>query len=118
MFVGYRNELLRQPAVVGVHPAEGCEVVFAVRVETSRDDHQLRCKVINRRQPAVEHCARVAQRVGSSVVHKVVLPRSFHILAHDLDRAEASAEIVRFAASVLGPTDPGPSTTSKPEPNP
>lgn len=66
----------------------------------------------------VEHSGRVAQRVGSSVVHKVVLPRSFHILAHDLDRAEASAEIVRFAASVLGPTDPGPSSSSNPEPNP
>lgn len=69
----------------------------------------------------VEHSARVAQRVGSSAVHKVVLPRSFHILAHDLDRAEASAEIVRFAASVLGPTDPGPpashSSSSNPEPN-
>jgi carboxylesterase len=67
----------------------------------------------------VEHSSRVAQRVGSSSVHKVVLPRSFHILAHDLDRAEARAEIVRFAASVLGSTDPAPSSNaSKAEPNP
>jgi len=65
----------------------------------------------------VVHCDRVAQRVGSSSVHKVVLPRSFHILAHDLDRDQAQAEIVRFAMSVLGPTDPTPSS-STPEPNP
>lgn len=69
----------------------------------------------------VEHCDRVAQRVGSSHVHKVVLPQSFHILAHDLDRAQAEAELVGFAASVLGPTDPVPSPQSSaptPEPNP
>jgi len=69
----------------------------------------------------VEHCDRVAQRVGSSQVHKVVLPRSFHILAHDLDRAEACAEIVRFAVSVLGSSDSIPSSSpssSTSEPNP
>lgn len=69
----------------------------------------------------VEHCDRVAQRVGSSRVHKQVLPRSFHILAHDLDRAQAQAEIVGFAASVLGSGDPTPSSSppsSTPEPNP
>jgi len=68
----------------------------------------------------VEHSGRVAQRVGSSMVHKLVLPRSFHILAHDLDRAEACAEIVRFAASVLGSADPSPPTShsSNLEPNP
>jgi carboxylesterase len=68
---------------------------------------------------SVEHCARVAQRVGSSSVHKVILSRSFHILAHDLDREQARAEIVRFAASVLGSSDPAPSSNaSNPEPNP
>jgi carboxylesterase len=69
----------------------------------------------------VEHCDRVAQRVGSSQVHKVVLPRSFHILAHDLDRAQAQAELVRFATAVLGTTEPLPSpphATPTPEPNP
>lgn len=57
----------------------------------------------------VEHSARVAQRVGSSAVQRVVLPRSFHILAHDLDRDQACAEVVRFATSVLQPHDPEPS---------
>ncbi len=53
----------------------------------------------------VELADRVAQRVGSSVVHKVLLPRSFHILGHDLDREQACAEVTRFALTVLGPTD-------------
>lgn len=65
----------------------------------------------------VEHSARVAQRVGSDVVHRVVLPRSFHILAHDLDREQARAEIVRFAVSRLGATDPLPSPASAPSSN-
>ena len=60
----------------------------------------------------LEHSSRVAQRVGSHVVHKVVLPRSFHILAHDLDRDQARAEIVRFAVSVLGSADPTPSSST------
>ena len=57
----------------------------------------------------VEHSARVAQRVGSSAVQRVVLPRSFHILAHDLDRDQACTEVVRFATSVLQPHDLEPS---------
>jgi carboxylesterase len=65
----------------------------------------------------VELSARVAQRVGSSRVHKVVLPRSFHILAHDLDRDQACTEIVRFAVAVLGQSDP-PTVPINPEPNP
>jgi carboxylesterase len=67
----------------------------------------------------VEHASRVAQRVGSSSVHKVVLPRSFHIVAHDLDRDQACAEIVRFATAVLGQSDPTTTSTpaSNPEPN-
>lgn len=56
----------------------------------------------------VAQADRVAQRVGSEAVHKVVLPRSFHILAHDLDREHAAAEIVGFAQSVLGPPDATP----------
>lgn len=66
----------------------------------------------------VEHADRVAQRVGSSHVHKVVLPRSFHILAHDLDRERARTEIVGFAASVLGPNDPSPPAPPAPSSSP
>jgi carboxylesterase len=55
---------------------------------------------------AVAHVDRVAQRVASSRVHKVILPRSFHILAHDLDRERACTEVTRFATAVLGETDP------------
>ena len=55
---------------------------------------------------------RVAQRVGSDRVHKVVLPRSFHILAHDLDRERACTEVVRFARSVLGDPDPSDNLTT------
>lgn len=63
----------------------------------------------------VEFADRVAQRVGSSHVHKVVLPRSFHIVAHDLDREHAQAEVVRFALTVLGPPTPeGKTTTAEP----
>lgn len=66
----------------------------------------------------VEHADRVAQRVGSSHVHKVVLPRSYHILAHDLDREQACTEIVGFTASVLGSTDPSPPPHSVPSSSP
>lgn len=55
---------------------------------------------------SVQMAARVAQRVASSQVRKVVLPRSFHILAHDLDRDRACSEIVNFALNVLGSPDP------------
>lgn len=54
----------------------------------------------------VELADRVALRVGSSSVRKIVLPRSFHIIAHDLDRQRAQDEIVRFALRVLGSPEP------------
>ncbi len=57
---------------------------------------------------------RVAQRVASNRVRKVVLPRSFHILAHDLDRERACAEVVQFAVAVLGDPDPAPPSPSEP----
>jgi len=52
------------------------------------------------------HSARIAQRVGSSRVRSVLLPRSFHILGRDLDRDQVCAEVVRFAVATLG--DPRP----------
>lgn len=62
----------------------------------------------------VQLADRVAQRVGSSAVHKIILPRSFHILAHDLDRERACDELVGFALSVLGRPDPNETTTETP----
>jgi len=62
----------------------------------------------------LEHADRVAQRVGSHHVHKVVLPRSFHIVAHDLDAERARAEVVDFALHVLGPPDPCDKITTEP----
>ncbi|MCX4240271.1 alpha/beta hydrolase [Paraliomyxa miuraensis] len=58
----------------------------------------------------VELADRVAQRVGSRTVHKIILPRSFHIIAHDLDRERARDEIVGFCLSVLGRPVPPPTT--------
>lgn len=55
---------------------------------------------------SVSFADRIAQRVASARVEQVVLPRSFHIIAHDLDRERACAEIVRFTISILGPPDP------------
>ncbi|MCA9654503.1 MAG: alpha/beta fold hydrolase [Myxococcales bacterium] len=54
----------------------------------------------------LELADRVAQRVGSASVRKVVLPRSFHIIAHDLDRELARDEVVAFARRVLGEPEP------------
>ncbi|MEM6995142.1 MAG: alpha/beta fold hydrolase [Myxococcota bacterium] len=54
---------------------------------------------------------RVAQRVSSARVERVVLPRSFHIIARDLDADRACAEVTRFVQSVfasLPPTTPTP----------
>lgn len=59
---------------------------------------------------ALDHTAppelseRVAQRVGSERVERVILPRSFHILARDLDRERLCAEVSRFTRSIFGPT--------------
>ncbi len=63
---------------------------------------------------SVSFADRVAQRVASERVEQVVLPRSFHIIAHDLDRERACAEILRFTLSVLGEPDP----TEDPSPEP
>jgi carboxylesterase len=49
-----------------------------------------------------EGSARVAQRVGSVTVRRILLPSSFHIVALDLDRARACAEVVEFATTALG----------------
>jgi carboxylesterase len=51
---------------------------------------------------APENSARVAQRVGSSTVRRILLPSSFHIVALDLDRARACAEVVEFVTTALG----------------
>lgn len=53
----------------------------------------------------VHLASRVAQRVSSAQVRKVILPRSFHILAHDLDHEQATDEVVRFVQRVLGPAE-------------
>lgn len=45
---------------------------------------------------------RVSQAVASERVRRVVLPDSFHIVGVDLDRPQASAEVVAFARAVLG----------------
>lgn len=50
----------------------------------------------------VELADRVAQRVASPSVRKIILPRSFHIITHDLDRDRARDEVVSFALRVLG----------------
>lgn len=62
----------------------------------------------------VEHSARVAQRVSSSSVRRVLLPNSFHIVGLDLDRERACAEVVDFAISVLGAPHPTPSPEEDP----
>jgi len=49
-----------------------------------------------------EHSERVAQAVASASVRRVLLPRSFHIVGQDLDRAQVCAEVVGFARGVLG----------------
>ncbi len=54
----------------------------------------------------VTYADRVAQRVASARVEQVVLPRSFHIIAHDLDRERACAEVLRFTVSVLRGSEP------------
>jgi len=57
---------------------------------------------------ALDHVApaelsdRVAQRVSADRVERVVLPRSFHILAHDLDRDRLFTEVLRFTHSIFG----------------
>jgi carboxylesterase len=57
---------------------------------------------------ALDHTARladserIAQRIGSTSVRRVVLPRSFHIIGRDLDRDRMSREVVEFVLSVLG----------------
>jgi carboxylesterase len=51
-----------------------------------------------------EHSERVAQAVGSALVRRVLLPRSFHIVGDDLDRAQVCSEVVEFARAVLGDT--------------
>lgn len=48
----------------------------------------------------------IAQRVGSERVELVVLPRSFHQIALDLDRDRACAEVARFVDSVFVPATP------------
>ena len=56
---------------------------------------------------ALDHTAppelseRVAQRVSAQRVERVVLPRSFHLLARDLDRERLCAEITRFTRSIF-----------------
>ncbi|TPV93319.1 MAG: alpha/beta fold hydrolase [Myxococcales bacterium FL481] len=54
---------------------------------------------------AAEDSARVAQRVASADVRRVVMPRSFHLLPRDLDADHACDEIVAFADRVLA-SDP------------
>lgn len=57
-----------------------------------------------------EHSERVAQRVSSARVERVLLPRSFHIIGRDLDRERVCAEVTRFVRSVL------PTTAHRPSP--
>ena len=58
---------------------------------------------------ALDHTApaelseRVAQRVSAERVERVILPRSFHILARDLDRDRLRAEVTRFTHSIFTP---------------
>jgi carboxylesterase len=60
-----------------------------------------------------ELSARVAQRVASAEVTRVVLGNSFHILALDLDRERVCAEVVAFARRHL----PSPPQVPRPEPS-
>ncbi len=48
----------------------------------------------------VELSAEVSQALGSSRVEREILPRSFHGVGLDLDRAQACASIVRFIDSL------------------
>ena len=58
---------------------------------------------------ALDHTApaelseRVAQRVSAERVERVLLPRSFHVLARDLDRERLLAEVSRFTESIFTP---------------
>ena len=54
----------------------------------------------------VEHSERLAQRIGSAIVRRVVLPRSFHIVGRDLDRDRVCQEVHRFTAEMLAPSSP------------
>jgi carboxylesterase len=47
--------------------------------------------------------ARVAQAVSSADVQRIVLPRSFHHLAVDLDRDQVFEAILAFSRRILGP---------------
>ena len=49
----------------------------------------------------VEGSARVSQALGSSSLRRVVLPRSYHHVARDLDAERARSEVVEFARQVL-----------------
>ena len=46
--------------------------------------------------------ARVSQALGAAEVRRVILPRSYHHLARDLDADQTCAEVVTFAARTLG----------------
>lgn len=63
---------------------------------------------------------RVAQRVSSPRVEQVVLPRSFHLVALDLDRERLCDEATRFCTSVLGNPEPSAqaNATTQPERRP
>ncbi|GEM_PF-267903 len=44
--------------------------------------------------------AELSQRIGSSVVQRVVLPRSYHLIPRDLDSARSGQQIVDFLAMI------------------
>lgn len=54
----------------------------------------------------VDQSARLAQRVASVRLQRLVLPESFHIVGVDVDRDAATAALVRFAEAELGAEPP------------
>ncbi len=87
---------------------------FAAVAELGGLQHDLRARLSHITAPLLllhgrydhtappEHSERVAQAVASPLVRRVLLPRSFHIVGQDLDRAQVCSEIVDFARKVLG----------------
>lgn len=125
-------ELRRRPrwrGLIGHFPKRGVDVRSFVRAQQSPSlrvfpfaaiaelgglQHDLRARLGHITAPLLllhgrydhtappEHSERVAQAVASAQVRRVLLPRSFHIVGDDLDRAQVCREVVDFARAALG----------------
>jgi carboxylesterase len=59
------------------------------------------------------HAKRVSQRVSSTIVRRITLPGSYHLLGRDVDRARVCEEITQFMIKHAGPgAPPSPSNPS------